>query len=882
MDLDLSNLTLAEREAIMQVLQRDQALRKMEERRILHLKAELQRLRKRGALRPGLDPARSCARCLSALGRILNRGALCPSCRKKVCRDCRLHEVGAPENSDQWLCVVCHKQMELKATSGQWMQDLCRRSSRRRKLNGPPVADELGRALQCAPSQHRPDHAAGRTVEHATSSRAAAPTIRQQPQRQSARGGIDGDSKTPPMTRTTPSASPDAQRAPQARLSGSHSPGVPRPDSPQSATGQDSLSSDISSAADSSATPFPASSASKPTSEGTPPLSSTACPSPPTGVRWAPLRGPLRTPIRKLPRQGSSLSSSSDSASAEGGPPGGRTLHHHQPPSSSATTTAADDSPPPVPYPRTKRQSPQRQLPPPSSPKLQDSPSPPTQQRQLLVPDSKIPLTPSLSAPASPAFRDRSRSALTVTYSSPPSVQDDGRGQTLPARKATAPELTGLERAKEVAFRRVTLGSVRMESSSTTTADDSSGSHRSSPRGRLRGRSRHSSGGSDDSNRLLPTIAIVGAEESSSVKSSADSMDRDSTHRDDELERIYSRSQTSLSSIGVSQMRSESMTSVYSAAGGGRYGTVAVTGEVLFSILYNYKSGLLEVHVRECRNLAPVDTKRNRSDPYVKVYLLPDKTKSGKRKTKVKKHTLNPVFEEVLKFRVTMSELQARTLWLSVWHSDMFGRNDFLGEVMLPLTYETLEKTEVRCFALQERFECPEVPLSYKGDILLALKYMPPDVTSRSIKQGPVRGSLHVLVKEARNLTATRSNGTSDPFCKSYLLPDRTKGSKQKTPVVKKCCNPKWNHTFVYPDVSLDELKDRCLELTIWDYDKITSNDFLGGVRLGLGTGKLYGRDVDWMDSHGEEVTLWRSMLERPNLWIDGSLLLRPSMQSKR
>ncbi|KAH7948339.1 hypothetical protein HPB52_020609 [Rhipicephalus sanguineus] len=363
---------------------------------------------------------------------------------------------------------------ELKATSGQWMQDLCRRSSRRRKLNGPPVADELGRALQCAPTQQRPDHAAGRTFEHATSSRAAAATTtrQQQPQRQSARGGSDGDSKTPPMTRTTPSASPDAQRAPQARLSGCYSPGGPRPDSPQSATGQDSLSSDVSSAADSSATPFPASSASKPTSEGTPPLSSTACPSPPTGVRWAPLRGPLRTPIRKLPRQGSSLSSSSDSASAEGGPPGGRPLpHHHQPPppSSSTTTTAADDSPPPVPFPRTKRQSPQRQLPPPSSPKPQDSPSPPTQQRQLLVPDSKIPLTPSLSAPASPAFRDRSRSALTVTYSSPPSVQDDGRGQTLPARKATAPELTGLERAKEVAFRRVTLGSVRMESSSTTT-----------------------------------------------------------------------------------------------------------------------------------------------------------------------------------------------------------------------------------------------------------------------------------------------------------------------------------------------------------------------------------------------------------------------------
>jgi len=36
-------------------------------------------------------------------------------------------------------------------------------------------------------------------------------------------------------------------------------------------------------------------------------------------------------------------------------------------------------------------------------------------------------------------------------------------------------------------------------------------------------------------------------------------------------------------------------------------------------------------------------------DRYVKVYLLPDKSKSGKRKTKVKKHTLNPVFDETLK-----------------------------------------------------------------------------------------------------------------------------------------------------------------------------------------------------------------------------------------
>lgn len=38
-------------------------------------------------------------------------------------------------------------------------------------------------------------------------------------------------------------------------------------------------------------------------------------------------------------------------------------------------------------------------------------------------------------------------------------------------------------------------------------------------------------------------------------------------------------------------------------------------------------------------------------DRYVKVYLLPDKTKGGKRKTKTKKNTLNPDFDEILTVR---------------------------------------------------------------------------------------------------------------------------------------------------------------------------------------------------------------------------------------
>lgn len=144
------------------------------------------------------------------------------------------------------------------------------------------------------------------------------------------------------------------------------------------------------------------------------------------------------------------------------------------------------------------------------------------------------------------------------------------------------------------------------------------------------------------------------------------------------------------------------MASVYSGAFGGEC-TVAVKGQVEFGLQYNYKTGALEILIKQCRDLAAVDAKRNRSDPYVKVYLLPDKSKSGKRKTKVKKHTLNPIFDECLKFHIALNGLETRTLWLTVWHSDMFGRNDFLGEVTMALENKVFDDPTPKWYTLQER-----------------------------------------------------------------------------------------------------------------------------------------------------------------------------------
>ena len=43
-------------------------------------------------------------------------------------------------------------------------------------------------------------------------------------------------------------------------------------------------------------------------------------------------------------------------------------------------------------------------------------------------------------------------------------------------------------------------------------------------------------------------------------------------------------------------------------------------------------------------------------------------------------------------------------------------------------------------------------------------------------------GQLLVHVNKARGLAAADSNGLSDPYVKTYLLPDKSKHSKRKTP----------------------------------------------------------------------------------------------------
>uniref|UniRef100_A0A493TWY9 Synaptotagmin like 3 n=1 Tax=Anas platyrhynchos platyrhynchos TaxID=8840 RepID=A0A493TWY9_ANAPP len=91
---------------------------------------------------------------------------------------------------------------------------------------------------------------------------------------------------------------------------------------------------------------------------------------------------------------------------------------------------------------------------------------------------------------------------------------------------------------------------------------------------------------------------------------------------------------------------------------------------------------------------------------YVKIYLLPDKSPRSKRKTAVKKSTVDPEFDETLKYKIEYSQLASRQLQISVWHAGALKYRVFLGEVVIPLATWNFEDNSMEAFNWYHHFTC--------------------------------------------------------------------------------------------------------------------------------------------------------------------------------
>ncbi len=108
-------------------------------------------------------------------------------------------------------------------------------------------------------------------------------------------------------------------------------------------------------------------------------------------------------------------------------------------------------------------------------------------------------------------------------------------------------------------------------------------------------------------------------------------------------------------------------------------------GKINFSLRFDYENEMLLVKILKAFDL-PAKDLCGSSDPYVKIYLLPDRKQ--KFQTRVHRKTLNPTFDESFQFPVPYDELPVRKLHLSVFDFDRFSRHDMIGEVILDNLFE--------------------------------------------------------------------------------------------------------------------------------------------------------------------------------------------------
>uniref|UniRef100_A0A7N6ATD9 Extended synaptotagmin-like protein 2a n=1 Tax=Anabas testudineus TaxID=64144 RepID=A0A7N6ATD9_ANATE len=115
-------------------------------------------------------------------------------------------------------------------------------------------------------------------------------------------------------------------------------------------------------------------------------------------------------------------------------------------------------------------------------------------------------------------------------------------------------------------------------------------------------------------------------------------------------------------------------------------------GEIQLTVRHSSQRNKLIVVVHSCRNLLAFTD--HGSDPYARLYLLPDKRRSGRRKTHTIKKNLNPVFDQTFEFSVSLVELNRRTLDVAVKNGGglLSKHKGLLGKVLIDLTHEDITK----------------------------------------------------------------------------------------------------------------------------------------------------------------------------------------------
>jgi synaptotagmin-1 len=104
-------------------------------------------------------------------------------------------------------------------------------------------------------------------------------------------------------------------------------------------------------------------------------------------------------------------------------------------------------------------------------------------------------------------------------------------------------------------------------------------------------------------------------------------------------------------------------------------------GDICFSLRYVPTAGKLTIVILEAKNLKKMDV-GGLSDPYVKIAIFQG-NKRIKKKTTIKKNTLNPYYNESFSFEIAFEEIQKIQCTITVVDYDKIGTSDPIGRVVL-------------------------------------------------------------------------------------------------------------------------------------------------------------------------------------------------------
>ncbi|KAM9220202.1 LOW QUALITY PROTEIN: double C2-like domain-containing protein gamma [Dugong dugon] len=294
-------------------------------------------------------------------------------------------------------------------------------------------------------------------------------------------------------------------------------------------------------------------------------------------------------------------------------------------------------------------------------------------------------------------------------------------------------------------------------------------------------------------------------------------------------------------------------------------------GTLEFTLLFDTDNSALHCTAHCAKGLKPPAS--GSVSIYVKANLLPGASKASQLRAHTVRGTRGPIWEETLTYHgFTRQDTKHKTLRVLAWPGltrrppgcvcedprlrRRRCRRAPPGELQVPprklvpscarsfdvclekrrLTKGPKSMDTARDMSLYDEEET-EAAGEERGRILLSLCY------------SSQWGGLLVGVLRCAHLAPMDANGYSDPFVCLFLHPNVGKKSKYKTRVRKKTLNPEYNEEFFYAG-PWEELAQKTLLLSVWDYDLGTANDFIGGVQLSS-------------RARGDRLRHWRECLSR-------------------